>query len=149
MPPGYGTSNTRDLAAMFTHLRPGRPVRYRIIASPTARIGNNPPPRHPDPRPGHRPSTLRRGDITPLHGPDAQAWWQRRASQAGLTLTLTTHQPRPYRRPRDAPPGPHHHLVQFDGTAHITDPDALATALADGIGRGRAYGAGLLSLAPT
>ncbi|MFE4775974.1 type I-E CRISPR-associated protein Cas6/Cse3/CasE [Streptomyces sp. NPDC056713] len=148
LPTGYGTADTRDLTPLLTHLQTGRHIRYRITASPTARIGNNPPPRHRDPRPGHRPTTLPRGAITPLHGPDALQWWHRRARQAGLTLTTTTHTPRPFRRPRGAPPGPHHHLVQFDGTAHISDPHALATALTDGIGRGRAYGAGLLSLAP-
>ncbi|RSN68457.1 type I-E CRISPR-associated protein Cas6/Cse3/CasE, partial [Streptomyces sp. WAC 05379] len=43
---------------------------------------------------------------------------------------------------------PTHRLLQFDGTAHITDPDALTDALLTGIGRAKSYGAGLLSLAP-
>lgn len=40
-----------------------------------------------------------------------------------------------------------HHLTRYDGTATITDPDALTHALLTGIGRAKPYGAGLLSLA--
>ena len=38
--------------------------------------------------------------------------------------------------------------VRFDGTLTVTDPDALADALRRGIGPAKAYGFGLLSLAP-
>ncbi|MGW8375652.1 type I-E CRISPR-associated protein Cas6/Cse3/CasE [Streptomyces sp. ODS28] len=38
--------------------------------------------------------------------------------------------------------------VVFSGRLEITDPDALRTALTQGIGRGKAYGCGLLTLAP-
>lgn len=41
-----------------------------------------------------------------------------------------------------------HSLIRYDGTATVTDPEALAAALLTGIGRGKSYGAGLLSLAP-
>ncbi|MFD6434343.1 type I-E CRISPR-associated protein Cas6/Cse3/CasE [Streptomyces venezuelae] len=41
-----------------------------------------------------------------------------------------------------------HHRVRFDGTATIVAPDLLRTALQKGIGRGKAYGCGLLSIAP-
>lgn len=41
-----------------------------------------------------------------------------------------------------------HSLVRYDGTATVTDPDALRAAVLAGIGRGKPYGAGLLSLAP-
>lgn len=37
--------------------------------------------------------------------------------------------------------------VQFDGIARVTDPNALNTALSLGIGSGKAFGFGLLSLA--
>ncbi|MFS8202560.1 type I-E CRISPR-associated protein Cas6/Cse3/CasE [Streptomyces sp. CWNU-52B] len=49
------------------------------------------------------------------------------------------------------PDKPHvfrHQLTRFDGQATITDPDQLRHALLHGIGRAKAYGAGLLSLAP-
>ncbi|WP_019358604.1 type I-E CRISPR-associated protein Cas6/Cse3/CasE [Streptomyces sp. AA1529] len=36
----------------------------------------------------------------------------------------------------------------FSGQLEVTDPDALRSALTQGIGRGKAYGCGLLTLAP-
>lgn len=38
--------------------------------------------------------------------------------------------------------------AQFDGVLEVTEPDALRTALCVGIGRGKAYGCGLMTLAP-
>ncbi|WP_443065169.1 type I-E CRISPR-associated protein Cas6/Cse3/CasE [Streptomyces sp. NBC_00536] len=41
-----------------------------------------------------------------------------------------------------------HSLVRYDGTATGTDPQALMAAVLSGIGRGKPYGAGLLTLVP-
>jgi CRISPR system Cascade subunit CasE len=41
-----------------------------------------------------------------------------------------------------------HALTRYDGIAVVTDPDALRRAVLGGVGRGKSYGAGLLSLAP-
>lgn len=38
--------------------------------------------------------------------------------------------------------------AQFDGLLEVTDADALRAALTAGVGRGKAYGCGLLTLAP-
>ncbi|MFG2856675.1 type I-E CRISPR-associated protein Cas6/Cse3/CasE [Streptomyces mirabilis] len=38
--------------------------------------------------------------------------------------------------------------VTFEGRLEVTDPDALRRTLTQGVGRGRAYGCGLLTLAP-
>lgn len=38
--------------------------------------------------------------------------------------------------------------AQFDGVLEVTEPDALRKALCAGIGRGKAYGCGLMTLAP-
>lgn len=40
------------------------------------------------------------------------------------------------------------HRVQFDGILQVTDPAAFLTALQAGIGSGKAFGFGLLSVAP-
>ncbi len=140
LPDGYGTTDTRDLTPMLTALTPGLPVRYRITAAPTAYRPTGAPP---DPVTGRRP----RGKITPLQGQDAQAWWHRKAAHAGLHLTGTTET---LHRPFPSPdrPAPFYQLTQFDGTATIADPDLLSTALREGIGKGKPYGAGLLTLAP-
>ncbi|WP_413755045.1 type I-E CRISPR-associated protein Cas6/Cse3/CasE [Streptomyces sp. MMBL 11-3] len=140
LPGGYGSTDSRDLTPMLTALTPGRPVRYRITAAPTAYRSTGAPP---DPLTGRRP----RSKITTLHGQDAQTWWQRQAATAGLRLCEPAEA---FRRSFPSPerPAPFYKLTQFDGTATITDPDLLATALREGIGKGKAYGAGLLTLAP-
>ncbi|MFG3480103.1 type I-E CRISPR-associated protein Cas6/Cse3/CasE [Streptomyces sp. NPDC047980] len=140
LPRRYGTAQTRNIAPMFTALRPGMPVRYRITAAPTiARSAGTP---HPHPVTGKR-----RGKTTPLTGDAADAWWHRRALAAGLE-PLTSHAtPRPFPRKDHSRIGPYT-LTQFEGHARITDTDLLTTAVTHGIGKAKNYGAGLLSLAP-
>ncbi|MEU3466090.1 type I-E CRISPR-associated protein Cas6/Cse3/CasE [Streptomyces sp. NPDC006733] len=139
LPAGYGTADTRDLTPMLSALVPGLQVYYRITAAPTAYRPSTPP----DPSTGRRP----RGTLIYLKDHQALAWWQRRAPAVGLQLTEPI-QATPRAFPTSQRPAPHYRLTQFDGTATITDPAVLATALHDGIGKGKPYGAGLLTLAP-
>ncbi|MFF0742146.1 type I-E CRISPR-associated protein Cas6/Cse3/CasE [Streptomyces sp. NPDC004111] len=139
LPDNYGHSDHKSLAPLFRALRPGRTVRYRITLNPAKRE-----------RLPHDQKT-KNGRIVPLTGPEADQWWTRRAAQAGLTLhTLLPTPQRPAQRTPTVKGAPtmRHHLMRYDGTATITDPTALTTALLTGIGRGKSYGAGLLSLAP-
>ncbi|MET7574937.1 type I-E CRISPR-associated protein Cas6/Cse3/CasE [Streptomyces sp. NPDC005492] len=150
LPRSYGTAETRDLTAMFHALTPGRRVRYRITASPLVR--------RKVPGTGRAFATKDRHREQPLTGTDAIAWWQNKAAQAGLGLHSTDITPQPRsRRPTIRRPEPgsdkqpdvfRHPLTRFDGLATVTDPDLLRQALLAGIGRGKPYGAGLLSLAP-
>ncbi|MER6561927.1 type I-E CRISPR-associated protein Cas6/Cse3/CasE [Streptomyces sp. NPDC001027] len=140
LPDHYGSAEARDFTPVLAALTPGRIVRYRITANPSTRSRRRPGPGE-DPLPRH-------GSVLALDDPAALAWWHRRATQAGLHLHATTTQPHPFRRRRSGGPGPVHRLLQFDGTARITDPAALTDALLNGIGRAKSYGAGLLSLAP-
>lgn len=137
LPTGYGQTDVKSLAPMFTALHKGLGVRYRIVLNPAKRE------RLPLGEKG------KRGRIVPLSGADADQWWLRRAAEAGLdvhVLTPTNMEPaRP--RGRDAS-RMRHSLIRYDGTATVTDPDALQDAVIHGIGRGKPYGAGLLSLAP-
>ncbi|AZK97021.1 MULTISPECIES: type I-E CRISPR-associated protein Cas6/Cse3/CasE [Streptomyces] len=137
LPNGYGHAQIKSLAPMFTALRAGLPVRYRIVVNPSKRE-----------RPPHADVNIR-GRIVPLSGADADQWWHRRANTAGLDLHIITptnvHPVRP--RGAEAPPM-RHSLLRYDGTAAVIDPAALTEALLNGIGRAKPYGAGLLSLAP-
>ncbi|MEU9352389.1 type I-E CRISPR-associated protein Cas6/Cse3/CasE [Streptomyces griseoloalbus] len=137
LPTGYGQADVKSLSPMFTALRKGLAVRYRIVLNPAKR---------------ERLSLEEkgtRGRIVPLSGADADQWWLRRATEAGLDLhVLTPTSMEPARsRGRDTP-HMRHSLLRYDGTATVTDPDALKDAVIHGIGRGKPYGAGLLSLAP-
>lgn len=146
LPVSYGTVETCDLTPMLTALTAGRRVRYRITANATVR--RNLPDTDADAR-------TRRTDV-PLHGTDALDWWQRKATHAGLDPHTASLNPmRRSRRPITKDQGSdrqpdvfRHALTRFDGQATITDPDQLRHAVLSGIGRGKAYGAGLLSLAP-
>ncbi|WP_221359251.1 type I-E CRISPR-associated protein Cas6/Cse3/CasE [Streptomyces beigongshangae] len=137
LPTGYGQADIKSLTPMFTALRKGLGVRYRIVLNPTKRE------RLPLQEKGTR------GRIVPLSGADADQWWLRRATEAGLNLSILTPTSMEPARPRgkDAP-RMRHSLLRYDGTATVTDPDALKDAVIHGIGRGKPYGAGLLSLAP-
>ncbi|MFJ1673228.1 type I-E CRISPR-associated protein Cas6/Cse3/CasE [Streptomyces bottropensis] len=148
LPHAYGTTETRDLTPMFQALATGRSVRYRITANASTRhkvLDGDP---FFDTRPRHK-------DI-PLYGDAALAWWQRKAAHAGLAPTSTDLTPvgafrSPSTKKQTSDSAPHvfrHVLTRFDGVATITDPSQLCHALLAGIGRGKPYGAGLLSLAP-
>ena len=139
---------------------PGAPLRYRLAANAVRRCGPN--------------STAGRWkQAIPLHGPEADQWWTDRAPTAGLaprTLvsrsadTATTwHTPAPKLVPARAPSTAvgtkagagnradrriDRAVTLFEGTALVTDPAALRSALLNGIGRSKSYGCGLLSLAP-
>ncbi|MEV8391800.1 MULTISPECIES: type I-E CRISPR-associated protein Cas6/Cse3/CasE [unclassified Streptomyces] len=137
LPAGYGTADLKDLAPMFSALRRGLAVRYRITVNAAKRE------RLPLEDKG------RRGRVIPLAGADADQWWAQRAEASGLrlhTALATTTNPVVSRR-KDVNPVKHS-LIRYDGSATVTDPQLLTTALLDGIGRGKSYGAGLLSLAP-
>ncbi|MFF7772704.1 type I-E CRISPR-associated protein Cas6/Cse3/CasE [Streptomyces massasporeus] len=137
LPTGYGQADVKSLAPMFTALRKGLGVRYRIVLNPAKRERLS------------LEDKGKRGRIVPLTGADADQWWLRRAAEAGLDLhVLTPTSMEPVRpRGRDAT-CMRHSLLRYDGTATVTDPGALEDAVIQGIGRGKPYGAGLLSLAP-
>ncbi|ALC27038.1 MULTISPECIES: type I-E CRISPR-associated protein Cas6/Cse3/CasE [Streptomyces] len=137
LPTGYGQADTKSLAPLFTALRKGLAVRYRIVLNPAKRE------RLPLETKG------KRGRIVPLSGAEADQWWLRRAADSGLQVHVLMPTSMPSVRPRgqDAD-GMRHSLIRYDGTATVTDPNALHEAVLAGIGRGKPYGAGLLSLAP-
>ncbi|MEU5800050.1 type I-E CRISPR-associated protein Cas6/Cse3/CasE [Streptomyces sp. NPDC047804] len=137
LPAGYGQADLKSLAPMFTALRKGLAIRYRIVLNPAKRERLS------------LEAKGKRGRILPLSGADADQWWLRRAADSGLHVhVLTPTNMPPVRSRKQDPDGMRHSLIRYDGTATVTDPDALHEAVLTGIGRGKPYGAGLLSLAP-
>ncbi|MFI5649240.1 type I-E CRISPR-associated protein Cas6/Cse3/CasE [Kitasatospora sp. NPDC051705] len=138
LPTSYGQAVTKTLTPLLDALRPGLHIRYRIAANPIR-------------KPGRATRELYRlKAVVPLQGTAADEWWARQARSCGLDLA-TLHS-----SPLDAATGHRrsdqrrikHDRVLFEGTAAITDADLLRTRLTDGIGKGKAYGCGLLSIAP-
>jgi CRISPR system Cascade subunit CasE len=144
LPTGYAQGATRDMTALFDALRPGLPVRYRLLGNAVRRCGPN--------------STAGRWkQALTLHGADADQWWADRATTAGLILHTLRSEPAPAlpawhtREPgdrRDQHVRVAHTATLFQGAATVQDPAALRGALLSGIGRSKSYGCGLLSLAP-
>ncbi len=135
LPAHYNTTDVdyRELTPLLNWATAGRTIRYRIDAHPlkTEFV------------PG------RRGRRVPLAGEAAITWWERKAADAGLTvqLVLDTPQP-PVLATRGERKRARLNATRFDGIATITDPQALRQAITTGIGQGRAFGLGLLSIAP-
>ncbi|MFE3558752.1 type I-E CRISPR-associated protein Cas6/Cse3/CasE [Streptomyces sp. NPDC059193] len=151
LPIGYATAtDERDLTPLLNWCQPGMPVRYRIHAQPMRSTR----PEHPE---RDEKGSLKRGRRIPLHGDEATHWWHDRAAAAGLTpdtdTTVAVSQP-DLAGWKDNPNCAGKRIrirgrvTRFEGTATITDTPALQTALTAGVGRGRTFGTGLLSIAP-
>ncbi|MFJ9597976.1 type I-E CRISPR-associated protein Cas6/Cse3/CasE [Streptomyces virginiae] len=143
LPAGYAHSHdSRSLDSLLDALRPGLRVHYRCVASPVRKPGRTTRAHY------NLPSAV------PLTGAAADEWWLRQAATSGLQpLHLHSQQldaaiahkaspdskdPRRFRHTR----------TRFEGTATITDAELLRAQITGGIGRGKAYGCGLLSIAP-
>lgn len=135
--PGYDFVGSTDLGPLLDHLDTGVRVRYRIVANPTKS----------SPR-----GSGQRGELRPLIGEEALGWWERKAHDSGLKLDSIESTRNAKLTGNRNKGGQHARLVitttTFEGTAVLTDPPAVRDAILTGIGRGRAYGCGLLSIVP-
>ncbi|WP_158581718.1 type I-E CRISPR-associated protein Cas6/Cse3/CasE [Actinomadura spongiicola] len=133
LPAGYGTVAVTSLDPLLKLLDTGLVVRYRLVANPTKRHGRTSP---------------HQGKLAALTGTAADQWWSDRATRAGLALrtATTTSLPDLVGRKDDRPIL--HAARRFDGIAIVTAPDALRTAILEGIGRGKSHGCGMLSIVP-
>lgn len=132
LPDGYGTTAITDLDRLFERLALGQTVRYRILLNATKKVAKG----------------EQAGKRIALGAPDTITWWDTRATANGLQLSgdptltassLTGREPggnkvtfKPWR---------------LDGVANITNPDSVREFIVNGIGKGRAFGCGLLSVA--
>ncbi|MGW0734433.1 type I-E CRISPR-associated protein Cas6/Cse3/CasE [Streptomyces sp. NPDC002851] len=140
LPLRYGNALSKPLTPLLTHLQSGTPIRYRITANAIRRLGKNPT------TPNGRP-----GQYLPLHGADAEEWWHRQSATCGITLHTVLATSLPSARGTRTPDKRRilHARTRFDGTGTVTDPQQLAERIRTGIGRGKSYGCGMLSVAPT
>lgn len=130
----------------------GQHLRFRLAANPVRRT-------HEEGRKHavRLPLVHARADA-PAGLPDGYLdWLERQGHKAGFAIGAVSDAPfRLARRRRRGPaldgelakPDIPHFGVRFDGTLVVTDAEALARAIRDGIGPAKAFGFGLLSLAP-
>lgn len=122
-------------------LQAGQVLRFRLLANPTRKTKR-------PPKEGQEPEPWRVGL---LKDEEQQAWLQRKAADHGFALnsvqmaahpdvTGFTYQGETRRRIT-------FQAVLFDGVLTIRDAQALASAVQNGIGSGKGFGFGLLSLA--
>lgn len=123
------------------HLTTGQMLTFRLRANPTKRLGKAAGDDH-----GKRVGIYREEEQI--------AWLARKGEQHGFRLVhAQVSRDGKIKDEKDAGrDGAVHKLellsVQFDGILQVTDPDRLVSAVQNGIGSGKGFGFGLLSLAP-
>ncbi|GHC86276.1 type I-E CRISPR-associated protein Cas6/Cse3/CasE [Nocardiopsis terrae] len=151
---GFGSMVERDLTPFLEGLEKGTEVRYRIAAAPSKRLGKSDLNAE---RLGKRAERLgelaqpgKRTYTRPLFGEQAEQWWRERAQRHGLDLSdvVSSGAVPSLDQGRTGKRGVRIHVTRFDGHAVVRDPDALREAVRNGIGRGKSFGCGMLSLAP-
>lgn len=142
LPGDYGSVETRSLDTLLSKLHKGMIVNYRCVANPVRKPGAASREAYGLP------------PVVALSGNAAVEWWERQSSAAGLEALHINAEPLAAVRGRQRSSGPaaerriQHARTQFEGTARVVDDELLREKLATGIGRGKAYGCGLLSIAP-
>lgn len=131
LPDGYGKIDIRDISPLLKALQSGTRVRYRIAANASKRVS----------------SGDRAGKVVPLSGAAVEEWWQGKARAHGLRLEQLRTDPQAPATGRAKPI--RHAITRFDGTAVVEDVDQVRAAVLTGIGKGKSFGCGLLSLALT
>jgi len=128
----------------------GKRLKFRLRANPTRRIAANCPTEESN---GH-------GKRVEIYDPIKQTeWLKRKATQHGFQLiALRANQDVPnliarpesksigWRAPGQSPMK--FGVVTFEGILEVSDPQQFKEALIKGVGSGKAYGFGLLSIAP-
>jgi len=133
---------TVEIDRMFRSLEPGQRWRFRLTANPV----------RSSKAPGER-----RGKVFAHVTADQQLGWLiERAGRNGFSLVndddgnplvqVTERRTLSFRR-EERRPNVQIGTARFDGVLEVTDSDTLRDALANGIGRAKAYGCGLLTLA--
>ncbi len=155
---GYlvGTAESRPLDLAVT---PGRRLRFRLRANPTKRVAAK------DERLGGVMAGKRVGLVTEaeqirwlLRKAEAGGfrvpggWVEARDPDGGAPRLLPNFRVDVIAEGRDHNDKPDHGgefvAVRFEGVLEVTDPAALRATVAAGVGSGKAFGFGLLSLAP-
>jgi CRISPR system Cascade subunit CasE len=118
-----------DLDASQLHA--GRVVQFRLKANPSKRNKET------------------GKTIGLFHQPEQLAWLERRAAQHGFTLLSVDTVPTPnvFGMKGKGTSPIRIVTVLYQGVIRIDDPALFGTAIRQGIGRGRSYGCGLLSIA--
>lgn len=144
--PGFlveGGPVVREIRPVFLA---GQRYRFRLQANPTKR-----PPRNGE---DHAPEPTRRTVRPRLPIRDSgqrKRWLERKLDQAAHLVTLDTDKPKRFvfeKNPGDDKRRVTVDSVLFEGLLEVTNPEILLERIVQGIGPAKAFGCGLLSVAP-
>lgn len=138
---------TRDYAPFLGHLAAGQVCRFRLAANPVENVSGRATPDAP------RPRGKPRAHCTVAH---QERWLSERAARLGFSATnrageatFRVTESRWLRFVKHGAGRPVSILaVAYEGLLRIKDPDRFRETLTHGVGRGKAYGLGLLTVIP-
>jgi CRISPR system Cascade subunit CasE len=151
LPASYGFATSKPLAPAFSA---GQMLGFRLVANPTKKE------KREGQRQGRRVPLFDANAPTDASDPDqttpAQQWLHRKGEQHGFEVVyvvteefrLADVQAGVKPSASAAKQGLRLYGVRFDGLLRVTDPALLLDAVRQGIGPAKAFGFGLLSLAP-
>jgi CRISPR system Cascade subunit CasE len=131
----FGTKAVPD--SFFAHPR----YRFSLLANPTRKIRSN--------KAGKRTKNGRRVPLTQRK--ELTAWFARKAEAGGFTFNADSLRTIPRGREffhKDGTSHGAHAAVEFQGELTVTDPAQFRATVAAGIGSAKAFGFGLLVIAP-
>lgn len=141
LPPDPGVTQPNPAVKTFElRLQPDQVLRFRLCANPSVKKK----------REGKKHSNR-----VPLMRPGRQLEWLERKSQANGFRPFEVRISQVGQHWGEIRRGPQEkhrltmHSVQFDGLLSVTDAHALEAAVREGVGPAKAFGCGLLSLAPS
>ena len=142
---GYLLAAPPQVKPLDPSFKVGQRLRFRLIANPTRRLSKG------SLGPDGRPVEKGIGKRVPVPADRLLEWLSCRAEKAGFSLESDSVSLSPgYAYLNKSRNGDRVRLrsVRYDGLLSVTDPARFREALAQGIGPGKAFGFGLLSVAP-
>ncbi|MFC3997443.1 type I-E CRISPR-associated protein Cas6/Cse3/CasE [Nocardiopsis sediminis] len=150
LPDGYlaGEAQARSMEGALEAIAPGRALAVRLTANPTRIVRDPAAPKEV------------RGKRVPLRDPEEQLGWLARKGEqhgfvvpagadGGMAVTISPCPPMVgYKGEGTGRNKITISAVRYDGRLVVTDAAAFTDAVRSGIGRAKAYGCGMLSLAP-
>ena len=139
---GSRTSLITALREYPLSIKKGYRLRFRLRANPTKKINDE--KGRLDPR-----GRIKKCRIPLIREEDQQAWLQRKFALVCSIemLNIQMEAPLYFRKKKEQRAGKIQPVL-FDGILHVNAPDSLVDKIAKGIGPAKAFGCGLLSIAP-
>ena len=126
-----------EISTAYAAIKTDSRLRFRLRANPTRRVNAN---HRDDPLAGKRVELRTDGE--------RQKWIERKLKDGGCQLIGCVIRDEPTQRGMREGRRVAHGSALFDGVLRVDDPSLLQAAIRQGIGAGKAYGFGLLSVAP-